>query len=150
MGLAISEPEEPHVRGFSFLLFDDTVGDAIGSAIVSVNRCGWMAELNEGEAKRDGESDIEKEGSNFSLGSRCHDFLDDFGNDCNGAVEKQTVGVSEEDEATSAAPVVAGDEVGIVTVNRKNHVAGSVHFGGIRVAGTVIEKLDESLGNILV
>ena len=31
-----------------------------------------------------------------SFGGRCHDVLDDFGDDCNGAVDKQTVGVAEE------------------------------------------------------
>ena len=59
-----------------------------------------MVEFNEGKAKRDGESCIEKEGSNFSFGGRCHDILDDFGDDCNGAVDKQIVGVTKEDEAT--------------------------------------------------
>ena len=79
-----------------------------------------MAEFNEGEAKRDGESGIEKEGGNFSFGGRCIDVLDDFGNDCNGAVDKQTIGVAEEDEATSAASCFAGYNVGSVAVNTKN------------------------------
>ena len=149
--MAISEPVEVHAHGFCFLLFDGTIVDAIGGAVVGVNRCGRlvMAEFNEGEAKRDGESCIEKEGSNFSFGSRCHDILDDFGNDCNGAVDEQTVGVTEEDEATSTALGVAGYKVGSVAVNRKNHVAGGVHFGGIWVAGTVIEEVDDRLDGFL-
>ena len=66
-----------HVRGFSFLLFDGTVDNAIGSAVVGVNRCGWlwMAEFNEGEAKKDGESCIEKEGGNSSLETEAITFL---------------------------------------------------------------------------
>ena len=62
-----------------------------------------MAKLNASEVKRDGESCIEKEGSNFSFSGRGHDILDDLGNDCNGAVDEQTVGVAKEDETTSAA-----------------------------------------------
>ena len=83
-----SEPVEPHVHGFEFLLFDSTVGDAIG--FVGANRCGWlgMAELNESEAKKDGESCIEGEGGNFSFDGRCHNVLDDLGDDYNGAVDE--------------------------------------------------------------
>ena len=108
-----------------------------------------MTKFNEGEAKRNGESGIEKESGNFSLGNRGNYVLDDFGDDCNGAVDEQTVGVAEEDEAISAAPGVAGDEVGSVAVNRKDHVAGGVHFGGIWVACTVIEKVHDSLSSSL-
>ena len=102
--MAILEPVESHVYGFCFLLFDGIIGDAIGSAVVGVNRCGRLriAEFNEGETKRDGESSIEKEGGNFSLGSRCHDVLDDLGDDCNGAADKPIIGVAEEDEAPRA------------------------------------------------
>ena len=149
--LVISEPVESHVHGFCSLLFDDTVGDAIGSAVVGANRCGrlWMAEFNEGEVKSDGESGIEKEGCNFSLSSRGHDVLDGFGDVSNGAVDDQTVGVAGEDEAPRAALCFAGDEVGSVAVNRKDHVAGSLHFAGIWVAGTVVEEVDNSLGSFL-
>ena len=131
-----------HVHGFCFLLFDGTIGDAIGSAVVGADRCVrlWMAEFNESEGKRDGESGIEKEGGNFSFGG----VLDDFGDDCNRAVDKQTVGVAEEDETTSAAVCFAGYKVGSAAVNRKNYVVGSVHFAGIWVAGTVIEEVDDS------
>ena len=34
-------------------------------------------------------------------------------------------------------------------MNRKNHVAGCVHFGGIWVAGTVVEEVDDSFGGFL-
>ena len=34
----ISEPVEFHVHDFCFLLFDGTVGDAIGSAVVGANK----------------------------------------------------------------------------------------------------------------
>ena len=57
-----------------------------------------MTKLNEGEAKRDGESCIKKEGGHFSFGGRYHDALDDLGNDSDGAADKKTVGVAEEDE----------------------------------------------------
>ena len=40
--LAILEPAELHAHGFGFLWFDDTVGDAIGSAVVGANRGGWL------------------------------------------------------------------------------------------------------------
>ena len=145
----VSEPVELHVHRFCFLLFDDTVGDEICSAVVGTNRCGWlwMAEFNhEGEAKRDGESCIEKEGNNFSFGNRGYGIIDDLGNDCNGAVDKKTVGVAKEDEATRAAACFAGDKVGSVAVNRKDHVADSVHFAGIGVDGTVVKEVDISLG----
>ena len=108
-----------------------------------------MAELNESAAKRDGESCIEEEGGNFSFGSRCHDILDDIGDDCNGAVDEQTVGVTEEDEAASAAACFAGYKVGSIAVSRYNDVTGSVHFAGIWVAGAVVEKVDDSLGGFL-
>ena len=108
-----------------------------------------MAEFNEGETKRDVESCIEKEGGNFSFGGRCHEVLDNLGDDCNGAVDKQTIGVAVEDKATSAAACFAGDKVGSVAVNRKDHVAGGVQFAGIGVAGTVIEEVDDSLGSFL-
>ena len=44
----IFEPVESHVHGFCFLLFDGTIGDAIGSAVVGANGCGWlwMTEFN--------------------------------------------------------------------------------------------------------
>ena len=64
-------------------------------------------------------------------------------------LRKQTVGVTEEDEAPRAASCFAGDKVGSVAVNRKDHVAGSVHFAGIWVAGTVVEDVDDSLGCFL-
>ena len=108
-----------------------------------------MTKLNESEAKRDGESCVEKEASNFSSDGRCHDVLDDLGNDCNGAVDKQTVGAAEEDEVTSAAACFADYKVGSVTVNRKNHTTGGVHFGGIWVACTVVEEVDDSFGDFL-
>ena len=76
-----------------------------------------MAKFNESEAKRDGESCIEKEGRNFSFGDRGHDILDDLDDDCNGAVDKQTVGVAEEDKATSSTACFASDKVGGVTVD---------------------------------
>ena len=44
---------------------------------------------------------------------------------------------------------IDGDEVGSIAVNRKNHAAGGVHFGGIGVAGIVIEEGDGSLGSFL-
>ena len=34
-------------------------------------------------------------------------------------------------------------------MNRNNRVAGSVHFGWIWVAGTVIEEADDSLGSFM-
>ena len=135
------EPVESHVHGFCFLLFDGTVGDDICSAIIGVNRCGWlgMVEFNESEAKRVGEFCIEKEGGNFSFGGRGHEIHDDLGDDRDGAVDEQTVGVAKEGEATRVALCFAGNKLGSVAVNRKNHVAGSVHFGEIWVAGTVIK-----------
>ena len=108
-----------------------------------------MAEFNESEAKRDGESCIEKEGGNFGFGSRGHNILVDLGNDCNGAVDEQIVGSTEEDEATSAAGRFASYKVGSVAVNRKNHVADSVYFAGIWVTGKVVEEVDDSLGGFL-
>ena len=58
--LGISEPVEAHVHGLCFLLFNGTAGDAICSAVAGANRRGrlGMAEFNESEAKRDGESCI--------------------------------------------------------------------------------------------
>ena len=47
----------------------------------------------------------------------CHDILNDLGNDCNGAVDKQTVGVTKEDEATDTAVGFAGFKVGSIAVN---------------------------------
>ena len=78
-----------------------------------------MAEFNESEAKRDVESCIEKEGGNFSFGDRGHAIFDDLGNDCDGAVDEQTVGVAKEDEAARAALCFAGDKVGSIAVKRK-------------------------------
>ena len=77
-----------------------------------------MAKFNENEAKRDGESCIETEGGNFSFGGRGHDILDDLDDDCNGAVDTQTVGVAKEDEANSAAVRFAGYKVGSIAVSR--------------------------------
>ena len=58
--------------------------------------------------------------------------------------DEQTVGFTKEDMATCATSCFAGYNVGSVAVNRKNHVADSVHFGD-----AVIEKVNDIFGSFL-
>ena len=39
---AIADPIEAHVDGLGSFLFDGVIGDAAGSAIVSLEWCGWL------------------------------------------------------------------------------------------------------------
>jgi hypothetical protein len=78
----VTNPIETHVHGFGAFLFDIVVGNAGGSAVVSLNWCRrlGMSEFFETGKQWAGFFTIMAEGSKFSLGSgRWRVLLSKFG-----------------------------------------------------------------------
>ena len=69
---------------------------------------------------------VEAECSNFSFGCLCHDVLDDFGKDYDGAIELCFVCVAQKMVSSCSASCVGTVEIRSITVHLKDHVTGAV------------------------
>ena len=64
---AVADPIETHINGFGTFLFDNVIGNSVGSTVVGLDRCGWLGipQFFEGDANRAGFFAIVEECSKF-------------------------------------------------------------------------------------
>ncbi len=156
---AILDPIVPHVHGFGATLTNRVVGNTSRSGIVGDNGCGALgvAKFRQCVANGFGITTVVEEASELGFSSGGDDFLEAMGDDKDGTVEANlfeldrfagVVGgrlIAEVEEAGVAGAREGFAEVGSITVDMKPHGAGEVGYGGIGVARSVVEKLDNEL-----
>ena len=84
---------------------------------------------------------VQEDASDFSLGGRCHNIFDDFGQDVDRAVEGGSGEVAEIKITAGAASCLWVDKVCGVRVEAEDHVTGAVENLSVRVACSVVEKV---------
>ena len=139
----VLEPVEAHIDGFGSVLFNVVVEDTIGSAVVGSERYRglFVSQFNEGDLVRDCRTGIEVACTDFGVSSGGEDILHDGDNGAEGDVDELSIFVATEEEAACLASGSAGNKVGSITMNVKDHVADMIEFNRARVTITIVEEI---------
>ena len=143
LGKAVSEPVETYVDGFGSILFDGVVEDTICRAVVCSDsgRGLFVSQFNKGDAVWDCRTGIQVACTDFSFCSKSEDNLHDGDNGAEGDVDELSIFVATEEEAACLASGSAGNKVGSITMNVKDHVADMIEFNRARVTITIVEEI---------
>ena len=146
----VLEPVESHVDGFGAALLDSAIEDSIGTFVVSLDggcRLG-MAELDESLADGATNLCVVVGSSHIRFGSTAHDIPEDVDISQDGSIERGSIRViSEVVVATNSGVGFGAAEVGGISVDAVDHLAGLVADDSIRMGGSVVEELDSGLGS---
>ena len=107
----------------------------------------WMPHFDESGNDGDGCLSVQEETASFGFGSGGSNGTNGFAEDMNGAiglgVRRRAGGTwkgSEEKMASSTASSIRKNKVGGIGADSKNHVAGMVADGSIRMRGEIVEQ----------
>ena len=159
LACTVADPVKAHVDGFGSFLLDGVVGDARGSRVVGGHRSGRLlvSEFFEGDSEWACFTTIVEEGSKFSFSGTGKHFAHDVAHDMDGAVVGRSwvsgvwrfggvLGVAAEVViAGCTGASLGGGEIGGITVNMEDHVAGVEAYHSVGVGGTIIKSLEDRL-----
>ena len=150
----IFQPIESHVDCLRVFHLDGVIGNSGGGAIVGLDGSCWlrMSHLSKGVANGASLFGVEEQGTEFGLSGTGHDCTDDVTEDVHCpivswgrvTVRRRRGRIGAEEQVSPSSRSGFGDtEVGCITVDPQDHVAGVVLDCGGWVGGTVIEEMVE-------
>ena len=139
---AVADPIKSHVYGFGAYLFAGTIDNSAGGGVVGGNGCSrlWVSHFLECGTEDSSLFGVEKKGADFGLSGGGHYPFDDLGDIDNGAIEHWGFAgeLAKVEVSTGSTAGFRFGEVGGITVNVQDHVAGSEAEGGVGVGGTIV------------